>query len=80
MKFREFSTSVDNILQGLTSLGIKFNAYSTNCTTMKIIFYNKRQQKLVDKHEEKIVELLRKESEYVEHSLFNKELMLYIRI
>ena len=80
MKFREFSTSVNNILQGLTSLGIKFNAYSTNCTTMKIIFYNKRQQKLVDKHEEKIVELLRKESEYVEHSLFNKELMLYIRI
>ena len=80
MKFREFSTSVDNILQGLTSLGIKFNAYSTNCTTMKIIFYNKRQQKLVDKHEEKIVELLRKESKYVEHSLFNKELMLYIRI
>lgn len=80
MKFREFSTSVDNILQGLTSLGIKFNAYSTNCTTMKIIFYNKRQQKMVDKHEEKIVELLRKESEYVEHSLFNKELMLYIRI
>ena len=80
MKFREFSTSVDNILQGLTNLGIKFNAYSTNCTTMKIIFYNKRQQKMVDKHEEKIVELLRKESEYVEHSLFNKELMLYIRI
>lgn len=80
MKFREFSTSVDNILQGLTNLGIKFNAYSTNCTTMKIIFYNKRQQKLVDKHEKKIVELLRKESEYVEHSLFNKELMLYIRI
>ena len=80
MKFREFSTSVDNILQGLTSLGIKFNAYSTNCTTMKIIFYNKRLQKMVDKHEEKIVELLRKESEYVEHSLFNKELMLYIRI
>ena len=80
MKFREFSTSVDNILQGLTSLGIKFNAYSTNCTTKKIIFYNKRQQKMVDKHEEKIVELLRKESEYVEHSLFNKELMLYIRI
>ena len=80
MKFKEFSTSVDNILQGLTSLGIKFNAYSTNCTTMKIIFYNKRQQKLVDKHEKKIVELLRKESEYVEHSLFSKELMLYIRI
>ena len=80
MKFKEFSTSVDNILQGLTNLGIKFNAYSTNCTTMKIIFYNKRQQKLVDKHEKKIVELLRKESEYVEHSLFNKELMLYIRI
>ena len=79
MKFKEFSTSVDNILQGLTSLGIKFNAYSTNCTTMKIIFYNKRQQKLVDKHEKKIVELLRKESEYVEIS-YKKERILRYKI
>ena len=80
MNYREFTMGVDNILQGLKELNIKFNCYSCNCTTIKVIFYDKRQQKKINKHEDKIVELLRKESNFVENSFYNTQLMLYMKI